>query len=42
MEETPEYRPLLAIPVEDIDERLIAYVADRPGHDMRYAIDPAK
>ena len=42
MEETPEYRPLLAIPVEGIDERLIAYVADRPGHDMRYAIDPAK
>ncbi len=31
MEETPEYRPLLAIPVEDIDERLIAYVADRAG-----------
>ena len=42
MEEMPEYRPLLAIPVEGIDERLIAYVADRPGHDMRYAIDPAK
>ena len=24
------------------DESLIAYVKDRPGHDMRYAIDPAK
>ena len=23
-------------------EALITYVADRPGHDMRYAIDPAK
>lgn len=24
------------------DENLITYVKDRPGHDMRYAIDPAK
>ena len=23
-------------------ESLITYVADRPGHDLRYAIDPAK
>ena len=23
-------------------EELISYVADRPGHDLRYAIDPAK
>lgn len=23
-------------------EKLISYVTDRPGHDMRYAIDPAK
>jgi dTDP-glucose 4,6-dehydratase len=23
-------------------DRLIAFVADRPGHDMRYAIDPAR
>jgi dTDP-glucose 4,6-dehydratase len=23
-------------------ERLIAFVADRPGHDLRYAIDPAR
>ncbi len=23
-------------------ERLIAYVADRPGHDLRYAIDPSR
>ncbi len=24
------------------DESLIAFVADRPGHDLRYAIDPGK
>ena len=24
------------------DESLITYVKDRPGHDMRYAIDPSK
>ncbi|WP_127161368.1 dTDP-glucose 4,6-dehydratase [Veillonella sp. VA137] len=24
------------------DESLIAYVTDRPGHDLRYAIDPTK
>ena len=23
-------------------ERLITFVTDRPGHDMRYAIDPTK
>ena len=27
---------------EGIDESLITYVGDRPGHDMRYAIDAAK
>ena len=42
MEESPEYRKQLTIPVEQIDESLIAYVKDRPGHDMRYAIDPEK
>lgn len=42
MEEHPEYRSQLSIPVEEIDERLISYVSDRPGHDMRYAIDPEK
>lgn len=25
-----------------INESLIEYVSDRPGHDMRYAIDPSK
>lgn len=38
----PHYRKLLSIDPEEIDERLITYVADRPGHDMRYAIDPSK
>ena len=42
MEENPQYRSLLSIPVEDINEGLISYVSDRPGHDMRYAIDPEK
>jgi len=23
-------------------EKLITFVADRPGHDLRYAIDPAR
>jgi len=27
---------------EDIDEKLIQYVTDRPGHDRRYAIDSGK
>lgn len=38
----PHYRKRLSIDPEEIDERLITYVADRPGHDMRYAIDPTK
>lgn len=42
MEENEDYRNLLAIAVDEIDERLITYVTDRPGHDMRYAIDPEK
>lgn len=42
MEENPAYRTLLSIPVEDINDNLITYVSDRPGHDMRYAIDPEK
>ncbi len=42
MEQTPAYQSLLSIPVEAINEELITYVADRPGHDMRYAIDPEK
>ncbi|MER2267670.1 GDP-mannose 4,6-dehydratase, partial [Methylobacterium oxalidis] len=29
-------------PQGDPHERLITFVADRPGHDRRYAIDPSK
>ena len=42
MHDEPEYQQLLKCNVEDINERLITYVTDRPGHDMRYAIDPTK
>lgn len=42
MNEQPEYRKLLSGSVDDINYDLITYVADRPGHDMRYAIDPTK
>lgn len=42
MDSEPEYRKLLATPVENISDGLIEFVTDRPGHDMRYAIDPAK
>ena len=40
--EDDRYRRLLSVPVEQINENLISYVTDRPGHDMRYAIDPEK
>ena len=36
------YRSMLKVPLDVINEGLIGYVADRPGHDMRYAIDPEK
>ncbi len=42
MDEEPSYRPLLAGPVEAIGDNLIEFVTDRPGHDMRYAINPSK
>lgn len=42
MREEPAYRHLLKHPVENINHGLISYVSDRPGHDMRYAIDPHK
>lgn len=32
----------LGVPIEGPRSRLIEYVADRPGHDRRYAIDAAK
>lgn len=42
MHEEPQYQSLLKCDLDDINESLITYVADRPGHDMRYAIDPTK
>lgn len=42
MRENPEYLPLLKRPIEEVNDSLIDYVTDRPGHDMRYAIDPTK
>lgn len=42
VEENPRYRAMSALPPEKITEELIEYVTDRPGHDMRYAIDPEK
>lgn len=42
MREEPEYRRLLDCNLTDINYDLITFVTDRPGHDMRYAIDPSK
>lgn len=42
MKEEPKYQSLLKCNIEDINDNLISFVADRPGHDMRYAIDPTK
>ena len=42
MREEPQYQALLTCKVEDINDDLITFVTDRPGHDMRYAIDPTK
>ena len=42
MREEPQYQALLKCRLKDINYDLITYVTDRPGHDMRYAIDPTK
>ena len=42
MREEPQYQKLLKVDLCQINDDLITYVADRPGHDMRYAIDPTK
>lgn len=42
VESNGDYRELLADPSRPIDYSMITFVADRPGHDMRYAIDPTK
>lgn len=36
------YRALSVLTPDEINESLIEFVTDRPGHDMRYAIDPTK
>ena len=42
MHEEPEYQQLLNCDLDVINDDLIEFVTDRPGHDMRYAIDPTK
>jgi len=42
MDGQPEYRRLLRVPVEAVSHDLIEFVTDRPGHDLRYAIDPSR
>jgi dTDP-glucose 4,6-dehydratase len=42
MHEEPEYQQLLKCDLDAINNDLIEFVTDRPGHDMRYAIDPSK
>ena len=42
MREEHEYQRLLKCDLDVINEGLIEFVTDRPGHDMRYAIDPTK
>ncbi|MGL4307861.1 MAG: dTDP-glucose 4,6-dehydratase [Cetobacterium sp.] len=42
MKEEPEYRKVLKTDMKNINYDLITYVADRLGHDARYAIDPKK
>jgi len=42
MEENPEYQKALKTPLSTINDDLITFVADRLGHDLRYAIDPTK
>ena len=42
MRDEPQYQTLLTCNVADIADNLITYVTDRPGHDMRYAINPTK
>ncbi len=42
MRQEPNYQSLLKCKLGAINEQLITYVTDRPGHDMRYAIDPTK
>lgn len=40
--ENPKYEAMLPCPVTQLNDDLIEFVGDRPGHDMRYAINPTK
>lgn len=42
LEEKPEYQKLVKISLTELNEGLIEFVKDRPGHDRRYAIDSSK
>lgn len=42
MRDELHYQSVLKTDLANINEDLITYVGDRLGHDMRYAIDPAK
>ena len=42
MNDEPKYQSLLKCDLSEINDNLIEYVTDRPGHDMRYAMDPTK
>ena len=42
MRDEPQYQQLLKCDLGVINDDLIEFVTDRPGHDMRYAIDPSK
>lgn len=42
MRQEPKYQALLKCSVDDVNYGLISFVKDRPGHDMRYAMDPTK
>ena len=38
----PSFEALLSRPISELNDNLIEFVGDRPGHDMRYAINPTK
>jgi len=40
--DNPKYKNLINIPLDKINDKLIKFVKDRPGHDFRYAMDSAK
>tara|TARA_Y100000310_G_scaffold274378_1_gene290358 strand:+ start:3898 stop:4989 length:1092 start_codon:yes stop_codon:yes gene_type:complete len=42
LEKEPQYKNLMNAPLEKINDELIEFVKDRPGHDFRYAMDSTK